>query len=87
MWAVGRVADAEWGRAIRARCPSPNPRNEVHYDEDFHYSASIATARHFPAEHHPALVMINSDLERFKVERQTGKTEASTAWKVVLGGM
>ena len=27
-----------WRRAIGASCPSPNPRNEVHYDEDFHSS-------------------------------------------------
>ena len=39
--AVGRVADAGWRRAIGATCPSPNPRNEVHYDEDFHSSGMI----------------------------------------------
>jgi len=38
MLAVGRVADAGWRRAISATYPSPNQRNEVHYDEDFHAS-------------------------------------------------
>ena len=28
-----------WRRAIGASCPSPNPRNEVHYDEDFQLGA------------------------------------------------
>ncbi len=75
--AVGGVADARWRRAISSTCPSPNLRDEVHDDEEFHASGITIGAP--SAAQQPRLTdRTNEDKRRLHQEpsRDTGSASA-----------
>ena len=50
------------------------------------YMATDRLGEARPADPHPSLVMINPHIPGLKAVRQDGRSQASTLWKVVVGG-